>query len=49
MEPWKVVLFQKLYKINSAKLAGALAMIFLKVDSLLSKNGNYLCNIMISF
>ena len=32
MEPWKVVLFQKIDKINSA---GALAMIFLKVDSLL--------------
>ena len=48
MEPWKVVLFEKLDKINSANLAGALAMVFLKVDSLLSKNGSYLCNIMIS-
>ena len=48
MKPWKVVLFEKLYKINSANLAGALAIVFLKVDSLLSKNGNYLCNIMIS-
>ena len=48
MEPWKVVLFEKLDKINSANLAGALAMVFLKVDSLFSKNGNYLCNIMIS-
>ena len=35
MEPWKVVLFEKLDKINSANLAGVLAMVFLKVDSLL--------------